>query len=206
MKRLFVFLFPVVLFSGCFINRSMIGTYRNIEGYGVEQELHIKDNGMFTYNWIEGLNKGTTNGTWKNEDSGLILNGGTKQPEQKIIVQENTQASSDSIYIEVMSFEGEPLGKVSVVLNDKIGVVGDLEGKIIIDKIPIKKIKVNYLGMHIPEYQVKNSSANHFIIKVYLTLTQNAYFENTRIQIRGKKLIMQEPSLTGRKITLKKIE
>jgi len=196
MKKLIIFLLPLLLI-GCFIGKQVMeGTYEYKGIYGVGYEMELHPNGTFTYNWQNGLNKGTTIGTWIKEDSYLVLNGGSKPPERKIVVQESLQPSHDSIYIEVTNFEGDPLGLANITINGTHPVVADVEGKAVIENMKIEKIKVNYLACDIPEYQVKNTSTKHFIIKVYTELSPSIYFENTKGQIRGEKLIIPGNPLT----------
>lgn len=190
MKKIIVFLLPLLL-SGCFTGKQVMeGMYQYKGVYGVAYEMELHPNGKFTYNWQNGLNKGTTTGTWEKEDGLLVLNGGTKPPVQKIMVQENSHPDKDSIYIEVTNFEGDPLGMANIVFNDEQVIVADMEGEAITGKSEVRKIKINYLALVIPEYQVKNPSANHFAIKVYAELNPGVYFENTKVQIKGKKLII----------------
>ncbi|MCB0471470.1 MAG: hypothetical protein H6546_00765 [Chitinophagales bacterium] len=207
MKKLIVFLLPLLL-SGCFIGKQVMeGTYQFKGVYGVAYEMELHSNGTFTYNWQNGLNIGTTTGTWEKEDGFLVLNGGTKPPEQKILVQEGSKLDQDSIYIEMTNFEGDPLALANVVLNDDQVIVADVQGKAVTGKSTIRKIKVNYLTFDIPEYQVKNPSANHFAIKTYTELNPDVYFENTKVQIKGNKLIVPGNLLTEETpITLKRLK
>lgn len=196
MKKLIIFLLPL-LFSGCFTGKLIMeGTYQYKGIYGVGYKMELHSNETFTYNWQNGLYKGTTTGTWKKEDDYLVLNGGTKSSKQKIIVQENSQPDIDSIYIEVTNFEGDPLGLANIVINDNQKVITNVEGKAVIANMKVEKIKINYLTLDIPEYYVKNASANQFVVKAYTELTLAVYFENTKVQVRGKKLIVPGNPLT----------
>jgi len=182
------------------------GSYQYEGVYGVTYEMELHSNSTFTYNWQNGLNKGTTIGTWKKVDAFIILNGGTKPPEQKIMIQESLHPSKDSIYIEVTNFEGDALGMATIMMNEEKELVTDAQGKAVIGLPTIRKIKINYLAFNIPEYQVKNPYANHFVIKAYTELYPSVYFENAKVQIKRNQLIIPGKPLTKEPISLKRLD
>jgi hypothetical protein len=194
------------IFSGCLITKNMNGIYKNIEGYGVGEVLEIKSDSSFIYQWRVGLNSGTITGTYEKRGEYLFLNGGIKPPDQKIRVEENLKGNNDSIYIEVKSFDNNPLAMAVVTLNTEQMITTDMEGKAVVKKITdAKKIKVSYLSLNIPEYQVQKTKSNQFLIQVYTPLKQEIYFENVKVQVKGRKLIMTgNPLSEGKPIILEK--
>lgn len=206
MKRLVIFLFPF-LFVGCFTSKQIMeGKYKFKGTYEVAHEIDLRSDKTFLYQWQNGLNNGTITGTYEKQGEHLLLNGGIKPPDKKIRVEESLKDNNDSIYIEVKSFDNNPLAMAVVTLNAEQMITTDMEGKAVAKKITdIKKIKVGYLSSDIPEYQVQQAKSNKFLIQVYIPLKQEIYFENVKVQVKGNKLIMTGNPLTeGKPIILKK--
>jgi len=204
MKKIIVFLLPL-LFSGCFTGRKVMdGTYEYKGFYGVSYEMTLHSDSSFTYSLQNGLNKGVTTGTWKKEGAELVLNGGTPPLKEEIVVQEELNSKLDSIQVKVTDFDSVPLGLVNVTLNGVESVVTDMKGELVIGKTNMARIKVNYLGKNFSEYNVVDSSANDFVIKVYTKSNPSVYFENTRVQVKGKKILVPSMPLTKTPIMLKR--
>ncbi|MBO9703052.1 MAG: hypothetical protein J7604_22750 [Sporocytophaga sp.] len=199
-----IILFLSLLLSACITRKLGIeGTYRYNGAYGIAYEIELHSNEKFIYNWVNGLNKGTIIGSWEKEDNNIVINGGSR-PEKKIDVHEDSLLDKDSVYIEVTNLDGNPLGLANIVLNDERIIITDMEGKVSIKKEQIRNIKINYQTFEIPKYQVKDFSSNHFRIKVSVESTPEIYFDNTKVKVKGSKLIMQGNLLTGGKtVTLK---
>ncbi len=192
---------------GCITSkRVIVGRYEFKGIYGISYEMELQSNGKFIFFWQNGLNKGTTSGTWEKKGGFLILNGGTKPPDQKIIVKESSHPITDSIYFEVTDFEENSLGLAVIVLNNEKVIVTDGEGKAVIGKTKIEQIKIYYLSSDIPHYLIKDQSSNHFVIKAYRGLNTNVYFENTKVQIKGKNLILPANELSEYPIPLKLVK
>lgn len=197
----------IFLLSGCFSSKQVIeGTYSDSykKNYGVAHELKLNSEGSFTYNWLIGLNQGSTTGTWEEKEGYLVLNGGTKPSELNIMVEESLQFNSDSTYIIGTDFENAPIGGAVIILNDKKEIVLDIDGRFILKKTQINKIKVNYLELNLPEYKVKSPTTNYFKVKVRMDIKPRAYFENSKAQIKGNKLIIQS-NLAEDKIILERL-
>lgn len=189
---------------GCISSkRVIVGRYEFKGIYGISYEMELQSNGKFIFFWQNGLNKGTTSGTWEKEGGFLVLNGGTKPPDQKIIVKESSHLSKDSLYFEVKDFDENSLGLALIVLNDEKVIITDGEGKAVIGKTTIKQIKIYYLNSDIPNYLIRDQSSNYFVIKAYIELNTSVYFENTKVQIKGENLILPANQLSEYPITLK---
>jgi hypothetical protein len=206
MRKLVILLFPILL-VGCFTSKQIIeGKYGFNSTYGVVYEIDLHSDKTFFYKWQNGLNYGTITGVYEKQGKYLLLNGGTKPPDQKIRVEESLRDSNDSIYIEIMSFDNSPLSMAIVTLNAEQVLTTDMKGKVVVKKTAdIKKIKIDYLSFDIPEYQVQNTYSNQFLIQAYTPLKQEIYFKNVKVRTKGRKLIMiDNPLSEGKPITLKK--
>lgn len=206
-----------LLLSSCSTGKQVIeGMYQYNTDNKVSHEMQLHPNGTFTYSKIYGLSNitETLTGTWKKEGRSLVLNGGVKPPKQKLMVQENSVTDKDTIYIEdfqsynILSY---PLSKDSiyievrdsygslpltgVLLNDEQRITTDMQGIAVIGKSAIEKIKIYFLDFNEPDYQVKNPTANHFLITIHLNFTPYIYFENTKVKIKRDELILPYPTL-----------
>ncbi len=203
MKKIIIFLITLILIGCISSKRVIVGRYEFKGINGISYEMELQSNGKFIFFWQNGLNKGTTSGTWEKEDGFLVLNGGTKPPDQKIIVKESSHLIKDSLYFEVKDFDENSLGLALIVLNDKKVIFTDGEGKAVIGKTTIKQIKIYYLNSDIPTYLIRDQSSNYFVIKAYIELNTSVYFENTKVQIKGENLILPANQLSEYPITLK---
>lgn len=197
MKRLSMLLLPL-LFGGCFTCKKAVdGIYKYKGVYGVFYEIEIHSDNTFIFYWSAGLNDGSVTGNIECHGSHLTLNGGTPL-EPKIKVEESSQSSTDSIYIKVKSFEDVPLGYAIVMLNNGQAILSDIEGNVVVKKAEVvKKIDVVYIAYDIPQYQVQKYTSNKFILRVDTSLKQKLYFENVKVRIKRKKLIMTGNSFLG---------
>lgn len=211
MKKLFVLSTICILsfiFTGCLSGkRNVEGTYHYSPIFEIGYELLIDSNNTFVFSWLAGLNTGKTTGTWRKKGSNFILNGGTKPPKRKIIVEESLQGNIDSVYLDVRNFDMEPVeGGVVVINNERISL-SNLHGSAVVRrKESVRKINVYIPFLDVSQYKVKKPLSNHFKIWVYTIRDNEIYFENAKVKIRHDKLIIPIKPFSKRKIILKKVK
>lgn len=125
-----IYISLLIFLTSCLITKELnieevAGKYKlNLETYGVVKTIDLHSDKTFEYNWVEGLNYGSTSGSWHIEDGKVVLN---SHCEHSINVKDNfklietSSYESDSILIHVLDVNNEaiPFSKCFTTLNSK---------------------------------------------------------------------------------------
>ena len=112
------YLFFLFLILGCSTSKQLnysdiVGKYSYKGIYNVGSTIEFKEDKTFTYTWVTGLLKGTTEGTWSIYGKKIILNSDRKKSDViKFKISENSENNSDFYKLKFLDDNKDILPKV----------------------------------------------------------------------------------------------
>ncbi|MDX1447013.1 hypothetical protein [Lishizhenia sp.] len=174
-------------------HEQIIGTYiSNDIFYGVSEEIELKANQGFEYNWDQGLLEGSTFGKWKREGNYIILNSNkqvNEVPPFEII--ETKKYKSEILTLKVLNPNNEghafakcALKKDTIILSGKIT---DLEGRCRFDKVTADSLIISAYGYNTIRIPL-DSTFSSLTLKLVEDFDTYRYFTNEKWKFKKGRL------------------
>lgn len=129
----------------------MLGRYCYNSIYGNGSTMHLRADHTFEFKWFEGLNAGTTLGTWERKTDKIILNSrmqSREEPHEFEIIQLE-RGEGDSLVIQLIDTEEETIPFANCMLmRDSLlaGQSTNLDGKAVLPRLDADSLIISYLG------------------------------------------------------------
>lgn len=113
--------------------------------------MHLRPDHTFEFKWFEGLNAGTTLGTWAQEGDNIILNSrmqSSEEPHDFEIIQLE-RGEGDSLVIHLIDTEQETIPLANCMLKrDSVlaGASTNLNGRAVLPRLDGDSLIISYLG------------------------------------------------------------
>lgn len=194
-------------------NKEICGKYVwNGMVYGVSSEIILNDNQSFEYNWLHGLIKGRTLGTWKKEGQFIVLNSNIQANDvNPFEILETKKYASEILTLKLknslvgdVAFAKCILKKDTTVLS---GGVSDMEGNCSLYKLKADSLIITTYGYNTIRIPV-DSMVSEITFKLVEDFDKYRYFTNEKWKFKKGRLFdtSKRKSRTSRKFYYEKIK
>ena len=113
-----IYTISFIFLTSCLITKDLsveqvTGKYQlNIDTYGIVKTIELSADSTFVYDWVEGLNSGSTAGVWKIEGDKIVLNSYCQheiEADEIVVRMEKNTLDSDSLLIQVIDINNNPI-------------------------------------------------------------------------------------------------